>query len=98
MKWWEAIIELVKVCVAFGISGFTVIKLYQEFLKNQLEKARMKAIDVESVKLLLKAKEKIQQDIDTLVKDRSIDREDIKELQRDFNETIKMFLEYQLKK
>lgn len=94
----ELLIGLLEFIFAFGMSVWGAVVMYKEFLKNQIEKARLKAIDIESLKTLLAAKIKNDDDIKELFKNDADNEDSLRELQISFNETIKMFLQHQLRK
>lgn len=90
-------IGLVQFVFAWAITAFALIKTAQEFFKSQVDKERMKTIDVEAIRSLMRSKEKFETDIDDLKQADVIHREDLKRIENDFKDIIKKFMDYQFK-
>jgi seryl-tRNA synthetase len=81
----------------FSLAAFAFIKAAQEFFKSQVEKARMRSIDVGALRELMKSKEKFEDDIEDLKKADNIQKADINRIEAEFKDIIKKFMEYQFK-
>jgi hypothetical protein len=81
----------------FGVSAWVFLKAVQEFFKSQTEKVRLKSIDIDALKTLMRSKEKFEQDIEDLKMSDHIQKEDLKRIEADFKDIIKKFMEYQFK-
>ncbi len=90
-------IGLIQFFVTFAISVWAFHKTALEYFKMQVEKARMKSIDINSFKILMQSKEKFEDDIEELKKADSIQKEDLKRIEADFKDIIKKFMDYQFK-
>lgn len=89
----EEIFDLAKFMAVLAASYFAYVKGIEAYFRARVEIARMKAVDMNTLKELVEQDKIIKVDIEQLKQTDRNHAEDIKKIERDYAELIKRFME-----